>query len=152
MGVAGGEVGRTGCGVDLRGSRLKPLLRGCDLGSRAFGCTAFKSELHFVLRFVLQSDGPMPNISIRIPDDLDQRLSEAAEKEARPRSDVARDAIHWYLETMEKKRFMQALLEDAQRLTAQETVAIAEDYVLLDNEALNIGEPRGRYKTKKKKS
>jgi predicted transcriptional regulator len=91
----------------------------------------------------------MPNISIRIPDDLDERLSSAAEREDRPRSDVARDAIHWYLETMEKKRFMQALLADANRLTNEDTVDVAEDYILLDNEALKIGEPRARYKKKK---
>jgi len=92
----------------------------------------------------------MPNISIRIPDDLNERLSEAAEQENRPRSDVARDAIHWYLETMEKKRFMQSIIADAQKLSTEETVDIAEDYVLLDNEALKIGEPRGKYRSKKK--
>ena len=79
----------------------------------------------------------MPNISIRIPEELDQRLCEAAKKEQRARSDIARDAIHWYLQTMEKKRFMQAIIADAQKLSAEETVDIAEDYVLLDNEAMN---------------
>lgn len=92
----------------------------------------------------------MPNISIRIPEELDQRLSEAAEKEERARSDVARDAIHWYLETMEKKRFMQAILADAHKLSDDETVGVAEDYMLLDNEALKIGEPRAKYRGKKK--
>lgn len=65
----------------------------------------------------------MPTFSIRIPDELDQRLSEAAEREQRARSDVARDAIHWYLETMEKKRFMQTILEEAQRLSEDETLS-----------------------------
>ena len=92
----------------------------------------------------------MPNISIRIPDDLDERLSEAATREERARSDVARDAIHWYLVTMEKKRFMQAILADAQKLSAEETTGVAEDYILLDNEALKIGESRAKYRGKKK--
>lgn len=93
----------------------------------------------------------MPNISVRIPAELDERLSEAAQREERARSDVARDAIYWYLETMEKKRFMQSLLEDAAKLTNEETTNIAEDYVLLDDEALNIGESRGRYRGKGKR-
>lgn len=93
----------------------------------------------------------MPNISIRIPDDLDQRLTEEAELENRARSDIARDALLWYLEAMEKQRFMQTILNDAQRLTESDTVGVSEEFLKLDNEALTIGEPRGRYNPRKKK-
>lgn len=47
-------------------------------------------------------------------------------------------------------RPVQAIMADAQRLSAEETVGVAEDYMLLDNEALKIGEPRSKYRGKKR--
>ena len=45
---------------------------------------------------------------------------------------------------------MQAIVKDAQTLSDEETIGVAEDYVLLDNETLKIGEPRAKYRSKKK--
>ena len=93
----------------------------------------------------------MANLSIRLPDELDQRLAEEANRESRPRSEVARDAIQWYLDEMKRRRFIGALVADARRLTERETVEIAEESLPLDNETLAIGEPSSTYKTKRKK-
>jgi metal-responsive CopG/Arc/MetJ family transcriptional regulator len=51
----------------------------------------------------------MSALSIRLPDELDADLSNAAQLEGKSRSEVARDAIAEYLARRAKERFMAAL-------------------------------------------
>lgn len=94
----------------------------------------------------------MANLSIRLPDDLDRRLADEADREHRPRSDVARQAIQWYLDAAERRRYTSAIVADARRLSHDETAAVAEEFLRVDNEALTIGEPVAAYRTSRKPS
>lgn len=90
-------------------------------------------------------------ISLRLPDDLEARLEKEASLTSRPRSEVARDAIADYLARVERERFL-ASLEAAARILASnpetggEALALAEQFLPLDNEALELGEPSSRYR------
>lgn len=96
----------------------------------------------------------MSNISIRLSEELEQRLAEEAQQVQRPRSDIVRDAIRRYLDEVERQRFMNSILDDARRLSGEETVAVAEESLPFDNEGLAIGEPPTGYgkRGKKKKT
>lgn len=93
----------------------------------------------------------MGNLSIRLPEDLERRLAEEAERAHCGRSELVREAIQWYLTAREKRRFMSALVEDAQRLTRTETAGVADDWLAFDNEALEIGEPEAGYRASPRK-
>ena len=87
----------------------------------------------------------MPMLNIRLTDQIEQQLSEEARRENRTRSEIARDALTWYLTEIEKKRFMNQLLEEAREAYANENIRqeakeIAEEFLPLENEALDIAE------------
>jgi predicted transcriptional regulator len=74
----------------------------------------------------------MTAISLRLPDEIENRLSNEARIEGRPRSEIARAAIVEYLERREKERFMADLVEEARRAYAdpeirREAIEIAEE-------------------------
>lgn len=74
----------------------------------------------------------MTAISLRLPDEIENRLSNEARIEGRPRSEIARAAIVEYLERREKERFMAEMVEEARRAYAdpeirRESIEIAEE-------------------------
>lgn len=92
----------------------------------------------------------MSLISIRLPDDVENGLSQEAEKTRRPKSEIARDAIVEYLKRQERERHL-AGLEAAAKVLAHdaesrhEAAQIAEEFLPLENEALAVAESRARY-------
>ena len=89
----------------------------------------------------------MATLNIRLTDQIEQQLTEEAQRENKTRSEIARDALAWYLTEIEKKRFMDQLLEEAREAYAndsirQEAKAIAEEFLPFENEALDSAEGR----------
>ncbi len=87
----------------------------------------------------------MTMLNIRLTDQIEQQLAEEARRENKTRSEIARDALTWYLTEIEKKRFMDQLLEEARAAYANESIrqeakAIAEEFLPLENEVLNSAE------------
>lgn len=87
----------------------------------------------------------MSMLNIRLTDQIEQQLSEEARRENRTRSEIARDALTWYLTEIEKKRFMDQLLEEAREAYSNENIRqeareISEEFLPLENEVLNIAE------------
>ena len=83
----------------------------------------------------------MGALSLRLPDELETRLAEEAEREGRPRSEVAREAIAEYLARRERERFMGELVAEARAGYADEAVRdeareLAEAFQQAENEAL----------------
>ena len=87
----------------------------------------------------------MSTLNIRLTDQIDQQLSHEAQLENRTRSDVARDALAWYLAETEKRRFMNQLLDEARTSYSQAAIRdaalqMAEESLPLDNEVLATAE------------
>lgn len=80
--------------------------------------------------------------SVRLPDDLDRQLAEEARLSHRKRAEIIREAVVLYLRQREKERLIAAMLEEARQLDQSEEVAIAEEALPLDNEALDLAEGR----------
>jgi predicted transcriptional regulator len=99
----------------------------------------------------------MSLVSIRLPDDVEARLAEEAERSQRPKSEIARDAIIDYLKRAERDRFLADIARAARSRDEREVVASAEEALILDNEALAIAEGhavqerKARYPVDKKK-
>jgi metal-responsive CopG/Arc/MetJ family transcriptional regulator len=89
----------------------------------------------------------MSTLTLRLPDELDARLSRFAALEEVSRSELARTALDSFLREQERERQM-AEMEAAFRVLAThpearaESIAIAEEFLPLDNEALDIAEGR----------
>ncbi len=89
----------------------------------------------------------MPALSLRLPEELDQRLETEARLERQPRSEVVRIAIVDYLARRERERFMAELVAAATAMSQNPTAMreareLAEEFLPLDNEALDIAEGR----------
>ena len=89
----------------------------------------------------------MSILSIRLPDELDRQLQEEARRAEKTRSELVRDIVAEYLVKQEKARFMAELVEEARRAYSdpeicREALEIAEDFLPLENEALDIAEGR----------
>jgi len=89
----------------------------------------------------------MPALSLRLPEDLDQRLEDEARLERLPRSEVVRIAIVDYLVRRERERFMAELVAEAGTAYADESIRsasleMAEEGMTTSNEALDIAEGR----------
>jgi Predicted transcriptional regulators containing the CopG/Arc/MetJ DNA-binding domain and a metal-binding domain len=74
----------------------------------------------------------MAAISLRLPEDIEARLTQEAQLEGRPRSEVAREAIVEYLVQREKERFLAEIVAAAQALAAdsmasKESLELASD-------------------------
>jgi metal-responsive CopG/Arc/MetJ family transcriptional regulator len=81
----------------------------------------------------------MSMLNIRLTEQIEQQLAEEARRENKTRSEIARDALNWYLTEGEKKRFMDQLLEEARTAYAdnnirQEALDLAEEFLSLDGE------------------
>jgi metal-responsive CopG/Arc/MetJ family transcriptional regulator len=89
----------------------------------------------------------MSTLTLRLPDELDERLNRFAALEKISRSELARTALDSFLREQERERLM-ADMEAAFRVLASnpearaESLAIAEEFLPLDNEALDIAEGR----------
>jgi predicted transcriptional regulator len=79
----------------------------------------------------------MTAISLRLPDEIETRLTHEARLEGRPRSEIARAAIVEYLERREKERFMSELVEEARRAYA--IPAIREEALEIANDTVDDG-------------
>ena len=93
----------------------------------------------------------MPIISLRLPDALEAKLREESCRTGRPRSEVARHAIADYLARTERERFLVRLEMAARNLasdpdTRSEALAVAEEFLPLENEALALGERSSGYR------
>lgn len=89
----------------------------------------------------------MPALSLRLPEELDQRLEDEARLEKLPRSEVVRIAIVEYLAQRERERFMAELVAEARTAYADESMRrtaleMAEEGMATSNEALDMAEGR----------
>lgn len=97
------------------------------------------------LRYNLEDRGDdMSTLSIRLPERLDEFLAEEARLSRRNRSELVREAIAEYLERQKRERFMAEMVAAARALArhGDEAVAIAEEFLPLENEALDLAEGR----------
>jgi metal-responsive CopG/Arc/MetJ family transcriptional regulator len=96
----------------------------------------------------------VPIISVRLTDEIDTQLDHEAAAALRRKSELIRDAIANFLELQERARFRKRLLAAANVRAPAEALAIAEEFLPLDNEALAIVEApmvrevRGRYRVR----
>lgn len=84
----------------------------------------------------------MSTVSLRIPDDLDEKLNQAARRENRSRSELLREAVTEYLERKEKERFLNDFVAEAREGYGNADIThdartIADDFFELENEALD---------------
>jgi predicted DNA-binding protein len=99
----------------------------------------------------------MSLVSIRLPEDVETRLAREAERARRPKSEIAREAIVDYLERLERDRFLSEIARAARSRGDEEVLAVAEEALPLDNEALAaaeasaVREPNARYRKRKAK-
>lgn len=89
----------------------------------------------------------MATLTLRLPDNLDRQLTLLATQTHQNRSELARTALEKFLRDQERKQFMDTLVSEAKAAYADESVRreareIAEDFLPLDNEALDIAEGR----------
>ena len=88
----------------------------------------------------------MSLFSIRLPEEIENRLMAEAERTHRAKSEVAREAIVDYLERQERGRFLADIARAARARGDEEALATANEALPLDNEALELTEgkrPRG---------
>jgi len=88
----------------------------------------------------------MSLISLRLPDELDALLNREARTTKRAKSEIARTAIADYLQRQERERFMADYVRSAMRRDPAEALAMAEEFLPLENEALALAESGGRSK------
>ncbi len=88
----------------------------------------------------------MALISLRLPADLTTLLNQEAKVSKRAKSEIARTAIADYLKKQERERFMAAYIRSIANRDPAESLAIAEDFLPLENEALALAESGGRSK------
>jgi len=89
----------------------------------------------------------MGAISLRLPEEMERKLATEAELAGRPRSEVIREALTRYLAQRERERFMAELVAEAKAGYSdpnlrREALEIAEEGVVLSNEALDLAEGR----------
>ena len=99
---------------------------------------------------------PMATLNMRLDDDLDRQLAREAELAEQTRSELARQAITSFLAQRERERFLNEIARAALDHAGREAVAIAEEALVTDNEALRLAErrvtePKARYRVKSKK-
>ncbi|OGA89488.1 MAG: hypothetical protein A3G27_09115 [Betaproteobacteria bacterium RIFCSPLOWO2_12_FULL_66_14] len=98
----------------------------------------------------------MATLNMRLDDELDRQLAREAELAEQTRSELARQAIAAFLAQRERQRFLGEIARAARERDAREAVALAEEALVTDNEALRLAdhrvtEPKARYRAKAKK-
>lgn len=91
----------------------------------------------------------MGTLSIRLPEDLVEKLEKEARLLHKGRSELARDAIAEYVASKERERFMSGFLSEARAVYAyedrrREATEVDAEFLPLDNEALDIAESADR--------
>jgi predicted transcriptional regulator len=89
----------------------------------------------------------MTVISLRLPDELEERLTREAQRANAARSEIARRAVAEYLERLERERLMAAFVAEARAAYADpevrlEALEVAEEFAVADSEALDLAEGR----------
>lgn len=79
-------------------------------------------------------------LSISLPPEADQLLSEEAASQGKPRSELARDAIEMFLHERQRARSNAILHQAAADEDAESALDIAEQALPCDNEALEQSE------------
>lgn len=87
----------------------------------------------------------MGAMSLRLPEQVESRLAEEARRAGVARSEVARAAITEFLDRKERDRFLGVFVAEARAaygdpVVRKEALAIAEEALPLDNEALDLAE------------
>lgn len=100
----------------------------------------------------------MSIVSIRLPHDVELSLAQEAERTHRAKSEIARDAIVDYLKRQERERFLTEIARAARARGDAQAVALAQEALPLDNEALEMAEiiqgvrePKARYRPRRRK-
>jgi len=86
----------------------------------------------------------MSLIRLQLSDDLTDLLNREAKTSKRTKAEVARAAIADYLTKQERERFMAAYIRSIANRDPAESLAIAEEFLPLENEALALAESGGR--------
>ena len=89
----------------------------------------------------------MGAVSLRLPDDLERKLSQEATLSGQPRSQLIREALEDLLSRRERERVVAAMVAAAKALAADpdaraEAVAVAADFLPVENEALELAQGR----------
>ena len=89
----------------------------------------------------------MGTLNLRLPDNLDRQLTALAAQTHQNRSELVRTVLEKFLRDQQQKQFMDTLVSEAKAAYADESVRreareIAEDFLPLDNEALDLAEGR----------
>ena len=87
----------------------------------------------------------MGTLTLRLPGELDSRLTEFAKAEDITRSELARAALEKFLRDSARERLMGQLVEEARAAYGnkdirREAMKIAEEFLPLEYEALDIAE------------
>lgn len=87
----------------------------------------------------------MAGFSIRLPEELEDKLDAEARREGVARAEVARRAIAEFLARRERERFVAALVAEARAGYAdpkvrRQALAVAEEFAATDSEALDLAE------------
>ncbi len=83
----------------------------------------------------------MQTLTIRLSDELEQGLEEEARLSRRPSTELAEEAIAAFLDERRRDRFQDSLARAADALGRdRETLDLAEEFLPLDNEALELAE------------
>jgi predicted transcriptional regulator len=99
----------------------------------------------------------MATLNMRLDDELEQRLAREAAIADQTRSELARAAIATFLEQRERERFLAEIARAARERGGREALAIAEESLVADNEALELAEgrsarqPRAAYRARRRK-
>jgi Ribbon-helix-helix protein, copG family len=98
----------------------------------------------------------MATLNMRLDDELDRQLAREAELAEQTRSELARQAIAAFIAQRERERFLGEIARAARETGGREAVAVAEEALATDNEALRLAEhhaaePKRRYAVRRKK-
>jgi metal-responsive CopG/Arc/MetJ family transcriptional regulator len=87
----------------------------------------------------------MGAVSLRLPEDLDRKLSREVRLTGQPRSQLIREALESLLSRRERERLEAAMVAAAEALASDpaaraEALAVAADFLPAENEALERAE------------
>lgn len=82
----------------------------------------------------------MTTISLRLPDDLSQRLEQEMASSHQSRSDLIRLALENFLRERQRQRLLAAFAAEATLLDREEIAALADDFADAEDEALERAE------------
>jgi predicted transcriptional regulator len=88
-------------------------------------------------------------VSLRLPDEVDERLAREAKLANTARAEIARRAIVEYLDRQERERLVATLVAEARAgygdpEVRREALAAADEFALAESEALDKAEGKAR--------